>query len=303
MDATTRFLNTKRKLTREILDRFDFSNGLLNIAQRTKVANSCTSSHVDAIKYHPSLTRINLDFFGQMSVFPIVFDYLDTIIDIELSVTDKKFKEKIKALEKDDRKRDKLLQYIERKTYSYSTLLRNKLIHHVARFSDDGTILICEDRETIMSLEIQRFGLLNKLIYTLATARSDTLNLLQKTLLHSAYSDVFGDIDQQYLMNLPETERLPKLNLRVGHYLEDRSEDSISSDTSLFKQLSFPPSPCGYGSNDDFLRAHPNPDKQILYSNWLYTFTYEGGKLIIPSIAIINNKDGILADFCDWVQY
>src|SRR5690606_11788836 len=112
-------------------------NGLLNIVQRTKVANGSASTHIDAIKYHPSLIKINLDFFGQMSIFPIVFDYLDTIIDIELSTTDKKFKEKIKALERDDRKRDKLLKYIERKTYSYATLLRNKLIHHVARFSDD----------------------------------------------------------------------------------------------------------------------------------------------------------------------
>lgn len=302
MDVTTHFLNTKLKLNREILDRFDFSSGLLNIVQRTKITNGHAYSRSDAIQYHSSLIKMNLDSFGQMSIFPITFDHLDTVIDLELSTTDKKFKEKIKTLKKDNRARDEVLRYIELKTYSYSTILRNKLIHHVAKFSDDGTMLLCEDAETPITLEVEKFGLLNKLIYTLATNRSSTPNLLQKTLLHSAYSDVFGNIDRQYLTNLPEAERIPKLNFRFGHYLEDRSEDSISPDTSLFEQLAVPPSSCGYDSEDDFLKAHPDPDEKILQGNWLYILTYEGRKLIVPSKAIISNKGGTLAAFSDWAQ-
>jgi len=169
MDVTTQFLNTKLKLNREILNKFDFSNGLLNIAQRTKITNGHAYVNFNTIS---KLSKMNLDSLGQMSIFPIVFDHLDTIIDFELSTTDKKFKEKIKALEKNTQVRDKVLRYIELKTYSYSTIIRNKLIHHVATFSDDGVRLVCEDPKTPIALFIEKFGLLNKLIYTLATRRS-----------------------------------------------------------------------------------------------------------------------------------
>lgn len=299
MDVTTQFLNTKLKLNREILDRFDFSNGLLSIAQFTKITNGHAHSHTNAIQ-QPS--KMSLNSLGQMSIFPIAFDHLDTIIDLELSTTDKKFKEKIKILEKDSRARDKTLRYIELKTYSYSTTIRNKLIHHVAKFSGDGIKLLCEDAQNTIALVIEHFGLLNKLIYTLATKRSSKPNLLERTLLHSAYSDIFGNIDRQYLANAPEAKQLPKLNLRYAHYVEDRSEDYISPDTSLFQQLAAPPSPCGYGSESEFLKAHPDPDEKILQGNWLYILTFNGKKLTVPSMAIINNKNGTLAAFSDWAQ-
>lgn len=83
MDVTTHFLNTKLKLNREILDRFDFSSGLLNIVQCTKITNGHAYSRTDAIQYHSSLIKMNLDSFGQMSIFPITFDHLDTVIDLE----------------------------------------------------------------------------------------------------------------------------------------------------------------------------------------------------------------------------
>jgi len=121
-------------------------------------------------------------------------------------------------------------------------------------------------------------------------------------LFHSAYNDVFGDIDHQYLANVPEAKQLPKLNLKLAHYLEDRSEDCISPDTSLFQQLAVPPSSCGYSSESEFLKAHPDPDEKTLQGNWLYIFTHNGKKLIIPSKAIISNKNGTLAAFSDWAQ-
>lgn len=302
MDVTTHFLNIKLTLNRQILDRFDFSNGLLSIIQSTKIANGYASSHIDAKQYAPSLLKMNLDSFGQMSMFPIAFDHLDTVIDLELSTTDKSFKDKITVIEKDSRSRDPVFRYIELNTYRYATVLRNKLIHHVATFSTDGNRLLCDDAKTPMTLEIDKFGLLNKLLYTLATTRSKAPNLLQKALLHSAYSEVFGHVDQQYLTNLPEVATTPTLSLKFGHYLEDRSEDSICPDTSLFEQLARLPSSCGYGSEGEFLKAHPDPNKKILLGNWLYIFTHEDIKLVVPSKAIINNQEATLAAFCEWAQ-
>ncbi|AZD28963.1 hypothetical protein [Pseudomonas chlororaphis] len=51
-----------------------------------------------------------------------------------------------------------------------------------------------------------------------------------------------------------------------------------------------------------FLKAHPDPDRKIMYGNYTYLLSYRGSVLRVPVEAIHQHPDYRLADFRRWSE-
>ncbi|MGE7958587.1 hypothetical protein ACQKQA_18710 [Pseudomonas sp. NPDC089530] len=289
------------RLTEQLLQGFDIANDLVVYRQETTIKDGVSHSRFDAISYHPSLVRKSLDSHEHLSMFPVVFDYLDLMVDQKYGTSDKLFHEKLSIFRRKNRQPDPLLRHIEIMVFGYAITVRNKLVHHKTRFSACGKFL---QVKAGMRLEIERFGLLNRLIYFLVRRMQapELLNLYRRALLVSAYRAVFGHLDRQLDRLLASGPRLPAMNIKRPRYLFDMAQENIAEDVVMFDKLALFPDPTGYPDHDAFLKAHPDPDRKILYGNYTYRLSYRGAVLRVPAEAINQHPTYRLADFQHWKE-
>ncbi|MGN7742569.1 hypothetical protein ACTJKT_21650 [Pseudomonas sp. 22526] len=301
MNFTEVFLQKKLRLTEQLLQGFDIANDLAVYRQKTTIKDGMSHSYVDAVRYHPSLVRKSLDSHEHLSMFPVVFDYLDLMVDQQYGTSDKLFHEKLNIFRRKNRQPDPLLRHIEIMVFDYAITVRNKLVHHKTRFSSCGKFL---QVKAGMRLEIERFGLLNRLIYFLVRRMQapEPLNLYQRALLVSAYRAIFGHLDNKLDGLVASGPGLPSMNIKRPRYLFDMAQENIAEDVVIFDKLALFPDPTGYPDHQAFLKAHPDPERKILYGNYTYLLSYRGTVLRVPAEAINQHPNYRLADFQHWKE-
>ncbi|AZD66123.1 hypothetical protein SAMN04489802_4274 [Pseudomonas chlororaphis] len=301
MNFTEVFLQKKLRLTEQLLQGFDIANDLAIYRQKTTIKDGVSHSYTDARSHHPLLVRKSLDSHEHLSMFPVVFDYLDLMVDQKHGTSDKAFREKRSIFRRKNRQPDPLLRHIEIMVFDYAITVRNKLVHHKTRFSACGKFL---QVKAGMRLEIAHFGLLNRLIYFLVRRMQapEPLNLYQRALLVSAYRAIFGHLDNKLDGLVASGPRLPSMNIKRPRYLFDMAQENIAEDVVIFDKLALFPDPSGYPDHQAFLKAHPDPDRKILYGNYTYLLSYRGSVLRVPAEAINQHPDYRLADFRHWKE-
>ncbi|AZD98201.1 hypothetical protein [Pseudomonas chlororaphis] len=301
MNFTEVFLQKKLRLTEQLLQGFDIVNDLAIYRQKTTIKDGVAHSYTDVRSHHPLLVRKSLDSHEHLSMFPVVFDYLDLMVDQKHGTSDKAFREKRSIFRRKNQQPDPLLRHIEIMVFDYAITVRNKLVHHKTRFSACGKFL---QVKTGMRLEIAHFGLLNRLIYFLVRRMQapEPLNLYQRALLVSAYRAIFGHLDNKLDGLVASGPRLPSMNIKRPRYLFDMAQENIAEDVVIFDKLALFPDPTGYPDREAFLKAHPDPDRKILYGNYTYLLSYRGSVLRVPAEAINQHPDYRLADFRHWSE-
>ncbi|AZC30275.1 hypothetical protein PUP68_12745 [Pseudomonas chlororaphis] len=299
MNFTEVFLQKKLRLTEQLLQGFDIANDLVVYCQKTTIKDGASHIHFNAISYHSSLVRKSLDSHEHLSMFPVVFDYLDLMVDQQYGTSDKLFHEKLNIFRRRNRQPDPLLRHIEIMVFDYAITVRNKLVHHKTRFSACGKFL---QVKAGMRLEIARFGLLNRLIHFLVRrmAAPKPLSLYRRALLVSAYRAVFGHLDRRLDGWVAKGPRLPSMNITYSRYLVDMAQEAVAEDVVLFDKLARFPDPTGYPDRQAFLKAHPDPERKIMYGNYTYLLSYRGTVLRVPAEAIHQHPTYRLADFRHW---
>ncbi|BAV74362.1 hypothetical protein PCAU_2153 [Pseudomonas chlororaphis subsp. aurantiaca] len=301
MNFTEVFLQKKLRLTEQLLQGFDIANDLAIYRQKTTIKDGVAHSYFDAVSYHPSLVRKSLDSHEHLSMFPVVFDYLDLMVDQHYGTSDKLFRDKLNIFRRKNRQPDPLLRHIEIMVFDYAITVRNKLVHHKTRFSACGKFLEVKGG---MRLEIACFGTLNRLIHFLVRrmAASKPLSLYQRALLVSAYRAVFGHLDRRLDGLLARGPWLPSMNIDYSRYLVDMAQEEMAEDVVLFDRLARFPDPTGYPDREAFLKAHPDPDCKIMYGGFTYRLGYRGTVLRVPAEAIRQHPTYRLADFRHWSE-
>ncbi|WP_277588379.1 hypothetical protein [Pseudomonas chlororaphis] len=301
MTITEVFLQKKLRLTEQLLQGFDIANDLAVYGQKTTIKDGVSHSYFDAKTYHPSLVRKSLDSHEHLSMFPVVFDYLDLIVDQHYGTSDKLFRDKLSIFRRQNRQPDPLLRHIEIMVFDYAITVRNKLVHHKTRFSACGKFLEVKGG---MRLEIACFGMLNRLIHSLVRRMRapKPMSLYRRALLVSAYRAVFGHLDRRLDGLLARGLRLPSMNITYSRYLVDMAQEEVAEDVVLFDKLARFPDPTGYPDRQAFLKAHPDPDRKIMYGGFTYRLSYRGTVLRVPAEAIHQHPTYRLADFQHWSE-
>ncbi|MBP5076695.1 hypothetical protein HUS84_22455 [Pseudomonas chlororaphis] len=301
MNFTEVFLQKKLRLTEQLLQGFDIANDLVVYRQKTTIKDGVSHGYIDARSHHPSLVRKSLDSHEHLSMFPVVFDYLDLMVDQKHGTSDKAFREKRSIFRRKNRQPDPLLRHIEIMVFDYAITVRNKLVHHKTRFSVCGKFLEVKGG---MRLEIERFGLLNRLIYFLVRRMQapEPLNLYQRALLVSVYRAIFGHLDNKLDGLVASGPGLPSMNIQRPRYLFDMVQENIAEDVVIFDRLALFPDPTGYPDPEAFAKAHPDPDRKIMYGNYTYRLSYRGAVLRVPAEAINQHPTYRLADFQYWKE-
>lgn len=299
MNATKVFLQKKLHLTEQLLQGFDIANGLAIYNPATTIKDGVWHKKIDARNFHHSLIRKNLDGHESLSIFPVVFDYLDLIIDQNYGTADMQFREKLKVFVCKNKQPDSLLRHIENMVFDYAITVRNKLVHHKTRFSSCGKFLHVNKG---IRLEVERFGLLNRLIYVLVQQMRAPapLSLYRQALLVSAYRAVFGHLDKKFDGRGITGSPLPSLCIDLPRNLFDMTQEDIAEDVVMFDKLARLPDPTGYIDHQAFIKAHPDPDRKIMYGNYTYLLSYRGTVLRVPAEIIIQQQQYCLADFKHW---
>ncbi|MCB2250893.1 hypothetical protein KTQ74_03235 [Pseudomonas chlororaphis] len=299
MTITDVFLQKKLHLTEQLLQGFDIAHDLAVYGQKTTIKGGVWHSHSDAISYHPSLVGKSLDSHEHLSMFPLVFDYLDLMIDQNYGTANLRFQEKLKVFRGKNQQPDPLLRHIEIMVFDYAITVRNKLVHHKTQFSACGKFLQVNGK---IKLEIGCFRALNRLIYFLVQRMRapKPLSLYQRALLVSVYRAIFGNLDSRLDGRLASEPQLPSMNISHRRFLMDMAEEEIAEDVVLFDKLARFPDPTGYPDRQAFLKAHPDPDRKIMYGNFTYRLGYRGTVLRVPAEAINQHPAYRLADFEHW---
>jgi len=284
------------------MEKFDLSRGLFRCGQHNNYINNTLQTSIDLKSYHASMQVQLLDRFGQLAIFPTVFDQLDIRVDLELSKVDQAFEDKIKSLNGSTKCVNPLIREIRRRAYYHSVILRNKITHHIADLSADGERIVCKDKkgDTLFEFPLKNMGLLNRLLYWLAERKLNECGVFETSLLYSAYRQLFKDIDSEFSKISQGAQGLLPFEHDYTYIVEDFSKENVDLDIPLFDRFSHPPSPCGYESILEFERAHPNPDERLIYANRLFIFKYIDDLLMIPALAISQKKSSTLADFSEW---
>ncbi|SDZ68066.1 hypothetical protein [Pseudomonas sp. NFIX28] len=301
MNITKVFLQKKLRLTEQLLQGFDIASDLAIYRQQTTIKDGVSHVYIDAKTYHPTMLRKPLDSHEHLSMFPVVFDYLDLVVDQGYGTSNKLFKEKLEIFRSKNRQPDPLLRHIEIMVFDYAIAVRNKLLHHQTRFSACGKFLQVKHG---MKLEIEHFGLLNRLIYCLVRhmRAPQPLSLYRRALLVSAYRVVFGHLDHKLNRLVAREPRLPSMNLQRPRYLFDMVQENIAEDVVMFDKLAHFPDPSGYPDHQAFVKAHPDPDRKIMYGNHTFRLSYRGTVLRVPAEAIHQHPAYRLADFQHWTE-
>ncbi|AKA25295.1 hypothetical protein [Pseudomonas chlororaphis] len=299
MNFTEVFLQKKMRLTEQLLQGFDIANDLVVYRQKTTIKGGVSHSYIDARRYHSTLVRRCLDSHEHLSMFPVVFDYLDLMVDQQYGTSDKLFRDKLSIFRLKNQQPDPLLKHIQIMVFDYAITVRNKLVHHKTRFSVCGKFLEVKGG---MRLEIEHFGLLNRLIYFLVRhmGAPQSLSLYRRALLLSAYRTVFGHLDRRLDRLVASGPELPLMNIRLPRYLFDMAEEEIAEDVVLFDKLAQFPDATGYPDRQAFLKMHPDPDRKIMYGNHTFRLSYRGAVLRVPAEVINQHPTYRLADFQHW---
>jgi hypothetical protein len=290
-----KFIKEKLAFTSELLTRFDFTGGLTEYYQCQKVSDSCIQVNVPINLGFSDAHLRALSISENLTIFPLVFDFFDSVVDLKCSCADEKFSKKSEIFEEKNSTSDLLFRHIESNLYKLSVKIRNKLIHNSVSFSGCGEFLNVDAKIT---LPISRFKLINRLVFFVSKKimNDESYNMYEKCFIYSIYHDVFGKLDN----NLPKTSDLVQVNVDVRRWYIDMTDRTISNNTKIFDLISAPEVPLWNETIEEFQARCPDPSKRVISGNYTYKFRLENDVCLIPAELIHKKKDMRLDGLSDW---
>ena len=292
---SNKFIEEKLAFTNELLTRFDFTGGLTEYYQCQKVSDTGTQVNIPINLGFSDAHLRALSISENLTIFPLVFDFFDSVVSLKYSCADEKFSKKSEIFQGENSTSDLLFRHIECNLYKLSVKIRNKLVHNSVSFSGCGEFLNVDAK---ISLPISRFKLINRLVFFVSKKimNGESYNMYEKCFIYSIYHDVFGKLDN----NLPKSSNLILVNVDVSRFYIDMTERTISNNTKIFDLISAPEGPLRNETIKEFQSRCPDPSKRVIFGNYTYKFRLENDICLIPAELIHKKKDIRLDGLSDW---
>jgi len=285
------FTDEKIKVLNSLLSQYEFSAGFTYYGSKNKVSDTGSSSkHYISLSGYKPLSKKELSGGKNFALFPIVFDYLDAVLDRKLSVSNMKFGQKRSMLSSLNRD-DNVIGFLESETFSKALELRNKIIHNNLTMSEEtGEISLPSGQK----YRINDFSLLNRLVFNVALmcSKSKIYSLYEKSAALSILEKIFGIALPDAVKLLYKNGSLVQMNTCARMY-SDFSEKTISPSEPLFDVL----------SENIELRSEDDGKvkfKKVIYANRTFKFRVRDVDIIIPAELINQDKSLALQDVGDW---
>lgn len=289
------FIKEKMAFTNNLLRRFDFTGGLVEYYPCQNISDSGISVNISINLNCSNADLRKLSINENLIIYPIVFDFFDSVVDLKCSCAGESFSQKSNIFKKKNSTRDPLVRHIECNLYELSVKVRNKLIHNAASFSKCGKFLKVNPE---IKLPIDRFKLINRLIFFISKKimGDDGYNMYEKCFIYSIYCDVFGELDGDY----SKTNDLIRVNVDSDRFYIDMTEKTITNDTKIFDLISHFEIPLPNEIPEEFRARCPDSNKKVVYGNYTYKFRLGNEIFLIPAELIQKKKDMRLDGLSDW---
>lgn len=272
------FLLVKQKFIGNLLSRYGFWSYLTPHQLQTWTNNGVESRH-SLITGMPE--PIALSPLENLTIMPLVFDYLDVTISLKLELSDEPFKTKLKIL---DEKSDKdLISRLTVAIYENLSKIRNKLLHQKGSLSECGKKIVIIKNE--LSLNLSSMHHINSLAALLSKnlKNKKQLYLYEKSLILSSYKSAFSEPNQS-IIESADSEGAIDIHASIMRYTIDMRPKEITSFEDLKDHL--------------FNRFVNEEGKLIVNTNFL--FKYNEIEYSIPGEYLYRNPRITTSDIGIW---
>ncbi|WP_139315720.1 hypothetical protein [Pseudomonas sp. PA27(2017)] len=272
------FLLVKQKFIGNLLARYGFWHYLTPHQLQTWTNNGAESRH-SLITGMPE--PIALSPLEHLTIMPLVFDYLDVTISLNLGLSDEPFKTKLKIL--DEKSGNDLISRLTVAIYENLSKIRNKLLHQKGSISECGKKIVIIENE--LSLDLSSMHHINSLAALLSKnlKNKKQLCLYEKSLILSSYKSAFPEPNQS-IIESADSEGAIDIHASIMRYTVDMRSKEITS----FEDL-----------KDHLLNRFVNEEGKLI-GNTNFLFKYNETEHSIPGEYLYRNPRITKSDIDIW---